>query len=65
MSKEFYDNGRLKAKGRMRNGDLHGAWQWWRRDGSLMRTGSFRDGVRVGQWVTYDRTGAVVKVTHF
>ena len=65
VSKVFYDNGRLKAKGRMRSGELHGAWQWWRRDGSLMRMGSFRNGVRVGEWVTYDRTGAVVKVTRF
>ncbi len=62
-TKEFYDNGRLKLSGRVRNGELHGAWRWWRRDGSLMRSGSFRDGVQVGEWTTYDRAGQPVKTT--
>jgi uncharacterized protein YdhG (YjbR/CyaY superfamily) len=65
QTKEFYDNGRLKASGRMRAGQLHGAWRWWRRDGSLMRTGSFRDGARAGEWTTYDRDGRPVRTTRF
>lgn len=52
---EFFDDGTIKAEGRMRRGELHGDWRWYRRDGSLMRTGSFRDGERVGEWTTHPR----------
>ncbi len=58
--REFHSNGFLKAKGRQdADGNPHGRWQWWRSDGSLMRTGSFRNGVRTGEWLDYDR-GAVI-----
>jgi uncharacterized protein YdhG (YjbR/CyaY superfamily) len=60
---EFYDNGQVKAEGPMKDGDLHGAWRWYRADGSLMRTGSFRRGVATGEWTTFDRTGRVVRRT--
>jgi len=56
----YYANGRLKAAGRMKDGQLHGAWKWYRQDGSLMRTGSFKDGAKTGTWQTYDRDSAVV-----
>lgn len=62
--KEFYDNGRLKASGRMRDGVLVGTWRWYRRDGSLMRTGSFTAGEQSGEWVTYAADGRMVKRTH-
>jgi len=52
---EVYDNGYPKQQGKYRNGDMHGKWSWWRRDGSLMRTGSFREGEKTGEWVTYGR----------
>jgi uncharacterized protein YdhG (YjbR/CyaY superfamily) len=63
--KQFYDNGRLKLSGRIRDDQMHGDWAWYRRDGSLMRTGSFRLGVQTGTWTTYDRAGGTVKVTTF
>jgi antitoxin component YwqK of YwqJK toxin-antitoxin module len=44
---------------------MHGAWSWYRTDGSLMRTGSFDRGRQVGIWRTYDRAGNVVKETPF
>jgi antitoxin component YwqK of YwqJK toxin-antitoxin module len=40
-------------------------WEFYRRDGSIMRTGEFDRGVQVGVWKTYDRSGAVVKETDF
>ncbi len=49
----------------MRDGQLDGAWRWYRIDGSLMRTGQFDLGVQVGQWQTFDRTGRLVKTTTF
>lgn len=63
--KVFYDNGYLKTKGKIRGDKMHGAWEWFRRDGSKMRSGSFRDGVKTGDWTTYDRTGAPHKTTRF
>lgn len=63
--KHFYANGVLQSRGRMKGGELHGAWEWFRKDGSLMRSGSFKDGVQIGDWTTYDRNGRLVKVTSF
>lgn len=62
-ARELYADGGLKAKGGMKDGELHGAWQWWRQDGSLMRAGTFDRGRQVRAWTTYDRDGNVVKVT--
>lgn len=62
-SKEFYDNGFLKASGKVKDGELQGAWRWFRRDGTLLRSGSFRAGVQTGEWVTYDRRGELHRVT--
>ena len=58
--RDLYPDGGLKARGRMKDGELHGAWSWWRKDGTLMRTGSFDRGAQVGTWTTYDATGAEV-----
>ena len=63
VTRDLYDDGGVKAKGRMKDGELHGAWQWWRRDGSLLRTGTFDRGRPVGEWTTYDSSSAPVKVT--
>ena len=35
-----------------------GAWKFYRRDGSLMRSGSFRAGKKLDDWVTYARGSA-------
>jgi antitoxin component YwqK of YwqJK toxin-antitoxin module len=40
-----------------------GYWEWFRKDGTIMRSGYFRDGVQVREWTTYDKHGAVYKVT--
>jgi antitoxin component YwqK of YwqJK toxin-antitoxin module len=56
-----YGNGRIKYTGVMLNGEMHGAWSWYRTDGSLMRSGEFDRGRQIGIWRTFDRSGAVVK----
>jgi uncharacterized protein YdhG (YjbR/CyaY superfamily) len=61
--RDFYADGGLKAKGKVKDGELHGRWQWWRKDGSLLRSGSFDRGRQVGEWTTYDRASAPVRVT--
>ncbi len=63
FARDLYADGGLKAKGRIKDGELHGDWQWWRQDGSLMRSGTFDRGRQVREWTTYDRSGAVAKVT--
>ena len=63
VHREFYDIGILKAAGTIKAGAMHGAWRWYRRDGTILRSGSFRAGAQTGAWITYDRTGAPHKVT--
>jgi len=60
---EFYTNGFLKAKGMKKSGELHGYWEWYRKDGTIMRSGNFKNGQTVGEWITYDSSGKLYKVT--
>jgi antitoxin component YwqK of YwqJK toxin-antitoxin module len=60
-----YDHGGPKQRGFRLNGEMHGAWSFYRRDGSLMRSGEFDEGEQVGTWRTFDRSGAIVKETVF
>jgi uncharacterized protein YdhG (YjbR/CyaY superfamily) len=65
VTKEFYDNGFLKHRGRIKNGEMYGAWEFFRRDGSPLRSGPFDRGDQVGLWTTFDRAGAPHRVTDF
>ena len=56
-------DGSLWAKGAKLDGELHGYWEWFRKDGTKMRSGHFDRGVKVGEWTTYDKSGNVYKVT--
>ncbi|MGB0114451.1 MAG: DUF1801 domain-containing protein [Ilumatobacteraceae bacterium] len=62
---EYFPDGRLKARGPMKNGQLHGRWEWFRKDGTLMRTGKFADGEQTGTWTTYNAAGQPSKTTEF
>lgn len=62
---EHYANGRLKMRGAHLDGEMHGQWEWFRTDGSVMRTGQFDRGRQVGVWRTFDRRGGQVKETDF
>jgi antitoxin component YwqK of YwqJK toxin-antitoxin module len=62
---DHYPNGQVRFRGANLNGQMHGPWEFFRLDGSLMRAGSFERGRQVGLWRTYDRNGAVVKETRF
>ena len=57
----YYANGKVKYHGANLEGQMHGPWEWYRTDGSVMRTGQFDRGRQVGVWRTFDRTGRVVK----
>lgn len=60
-----YDNGQVRFAGANLDGEMHGDWAFYRRDGSLMRRGRFERGRQVGSWETFDRSGKLVKVTDF
>jgi hypothetical protein len=62
---EHYANGLVKLRGFRLDGEMHGAWEWFRTDGTLMRTGEFERGRQVGVWRTVARDGRVVKETAF
>jgi uncharacterized protein YdhG (YjbR/CyaY superfamily) len=62
---EFYGNGVLKAEGKYKAGKLHGKWQWYRKDGTKLRSGEFKLGNQVGTWITYDQAGKPYKTTNF
>ena len=61
----LYDNGLPRFKGEYLDGKMHGYWEFYRKDGSLMRSGAFDREVQVGVWKTFDRAGALVKETTF
>lgn len=56
----FYENGLPRFRGEYLDGEMHGEWEFYRKDGSLMRSGSFEHGVQVGIWKTFDRKGSLV-----
>lgn len=61
----YHKDGSIWAKGDMADGVCEGYWEWFRRDGSKMRSGYFKNGEQVGEWTTYDKKGEVYKVTSF
>lgn len=61
----YYDTGAVRYRGFQLDGQMHGAWEFLRKDGSVMRAGEFDRGRQVGVWKTFDRTGTVVKETSF
>lgn len=60
---KYHDDGSVWAKGTMVDGQPDGYFEWFRKDGTRMRSGHFRKGKQVGEWITYDKKGQVVKVT--
>ncbi len=56
----FYENGLPRFKGDYLDGEMHGLWEFYRKDGSLMRSGEFDRGAQIGMWRTYDRDGNLV-----
>jgi antitoxin component YwqK of YwqJK toxin-antitoxin module len=59
----YHKDGSVWARGKMTNGVCEDYWEWFRKDGSKMRSGYFKKGKQVGLWTTYDKTGKAFKVT--
>lgn len=60
-----FASGVVKMEGFRLDGEMHGAWTWYRTDGSVMRTGQFDRGRQIGVWRTFARSGRLVKETDF
>lgn len=60
---QYHKDGTLWAKGQTIDGVATGYWEWFRKDGTKLRSGHFEAGQQVGQWTTYDSSGRVYKVT--
>jgi antitoxin component YwqK of YwqJK toxin-antitoxin module len=58
-----HKDGSLWARGQTIGEVPTGYWEWFRKDGTKLRSGHFEKGVQVGEWTTYDAQGAVYKVT--
>jgi len=63
--KEFYRNGYLKVRGKLKSGEYNGQWEFFRQDGTIKRSGRFRSGQQIGKWTTYDSAGQPYKETDF
>lgn len=61
----YHKDGSVWAKGSMYGGKMDGYWEWFRKDGTKMRSGYFDRGRQVGEWITYDTKGKVYKKTSF
>jgi antitoxin component YwqK of YwqJK toxin-antitoxin module len=59
----YHKDGSLWAKGQNRQGLATGFWEWFRKDGTRLRSGYFEAGEKIGEWTTYDARGEVYKVT--
>lgn len=59
----YHKDGSIWAKGKMDGETPAGYWEWFRKDGTKLRSGYFEKGEQVGEWTTYDNKGAVYKVT--
>jgi antitoxin component YwqK of YwqJK toxin-antitoxin module len=62
---EHFANGNVKMRGAHLADEMHGPWEFYRLDGSLLRSGTFDRGRQIGLWRTHDRAGKVVKETDF
>lgn len=61
---KYHANGKtIFSKGKVRDGEPDGYWEWYRKDGTLKRSGYFDKGEPIGEWTTYDSEGEVYKVT--
>lgn len=58
-----HKDGSIYARGQMLGGKMHGYWEFFRKDGTIMRSGSFDREQQVGTWTTYAASGKLIKVT--
>jgi antitoxin component YwqK of YwqJK toxin-antitoxin module len=60
-----HSDGSVWAKGTTVGGVPEGYFEWFRKDGTKMRSGYFESGKQTGEWITFDRKRKTVKITSF
>jgi antitoxin component YwqK of YwqJK toxin-antitoxin module len=61
----YHKDGTVWARGTMSGEVMTGYWEWFRKDGTKMRSGHFDNkGQQSGEWITYDKSGQIYKVTN-
>ena len=60
---EYHKNGSIWAKGQTTDGIPTGYWEWFKKDGTRMRSGYFNNGEQTRDWTTYGKSGEVYKIT--
>ena len=60
---EYHKDGSIWARGQKADGVLVGYWEWFRKDGTKMRSGHFENGEQTGEWITYDKGGQIYKTS--
>lgn len=60
---KLHRDGSLWARGQTVDDVPTGYWEWFRKDGTRLRSGHFHKGRQVGEWTTYDAKGEPYKVT--
>jgi antitoxin component YwqK of YwqJK toxin-antitoxin module len=60
---KHHNDGSIWARGQLLEGAPEGYWEWFRKDGTKLRSGYFKNGKQTGEWTTYDRKGRKYKVT--
>ncbi len=59
---KYHANGVIWSKGKVKDDQPVGYWEWYRNDGKLKRSGYWENGQPVGDWTTY-KDGVPYKVT--
>lgn len=60
---QYHKDGSIWAKGEMVDGVCESYWEWFRKDGTKLRSGYFKNGKQIGTWTTYNKNGDVYKVS--
>ena len=48
----YHKDGTVWAKGQSIDGVATGYWEWYRKNGVIMRSGYFENGEQTGEWTT-------------
>jgi hypothetical protein len=59
IQKDFYQNGNLKAKGKITNNIKHGKWKLFYENGNREQIGTFIQGKKAGIWKSYHTNGSI------
>ena len=54
---EYYENGKKKREGNIKEGKRDGQWFWYYNDGGMKKFGNFIDGEQIGDAILFDESG--------